>query len=61
MTSLSYAFSPYQIGKEIILRPMLRVILKKGDIEFPTGLLIDSGADYSMIRSDIVEDGFQIN
>jgi len=61
MTSLSYAFSPYQIGKEIILRPMLRVVLKKGNIEFPTGLLVDSGADYSMLRSEIVEDGFKIN
>jgi len=61
MTSLSYAFTPFQIGSETIVRPMLRVILKKGDIEFPTALLVDSGADFSMLRSDIVEDGFQVN
>jgi hypothetical protein len=49
------------IGKEVILRPMLPVILKKSSIEFPTALLVDAGADYSMLRRDIVEDVFKID
>ena len=61
MVNLSYAFTPLEIDKKIILRPMLPVTLKYSDIEFPTTLLIDSGADYSMLRREIVEDVFQLN
>ena len=61
MANLSYAFTPFKIDNHIILRPMLPVTLKYGDIEFPTMLLIDSGADYSMLRREIVEDVFQIS
>ena len=61
MANLSYAFTPFQIEKKIILRPMLPVTLKYSDIEFPTMLLVDSGADYSMLRREIVEDIFQLN
>lgn len=61
MVSLSYAFTPYTIGKETVLRPMLPVTLKKSSMEFPTMLLVDAGADYSMIRRDIVQDGFEVD
>lgn len=61
MDKFSYAFMPFQIGTETIIRPMLKVTLKKDAIEFPTALLVDSGADFSMLRSDIVEDYFLIN
>ena len=62
MTTIpSFAFTPYQVGSETIIRPMLTVILKKDNIEFPTTLLVDSGADYSMLRTEIVEDGFLTN
>lgn len=37
------------------------VVLKKSNIEFPTVLLVDSGADYSMIRRDIAQDIFNID
>ena len=40
---------------------MLPVILKKSSIEFPTPLLIDAGADYSMLRRDIVQDALKID
>ena len=61
LVSLSYAFTPYEVGKKIILRPMLPVILMKDDISFPTMLLIDSGADYSMLTKDIVRDALNID
>ena len=61
LTSLSYAFTPYKIGKEIISRPMLPVTLKKSSNEFPTLLLVDSGADYSMLQRDIVKDALGID
>ena len=61
MVSLSYAFTPYTIAKETVLRPMLPVTLKKSSMEFPTMLLVDAGADYSMIRRDIVQDGFEVD
>jgi len=40
---------------------MLPVTLKRSSIEFPTMLLIDSGADYSILRREIVEDAFNID
>lgn len=40
---------------------MLPVILKKDDVEFPTMLLVDSGADYSMLTKDIVRDALGID
>ena len=61
LVSLSYAFTPYEVGKKIILRPMLPVILMKDDISFPTMLLIDSGADYSMLTKDIVRDALNVD
>ena len=61
MDNLSYAFTRYEIDGEIILRPMLPVTLKYSGKEFPTMLLIDSGADYSMLRREIVEEVFQVN
>ena len=61
MVSLSYAFTPYEVGKKTILRPMLPVVLKKDDIAFPTVLLVDSGADYSMLTKDIVRDALNVD
>ena len=61
MDKLSFAFVPMQTGPDIVLRPMLLVTIKYGDIEFPTALLLDSGADYSMLRTDVVEDYLLIN
>lgn len=59
--SFSYSFTPIQIQGEIILRPILQVVLMHKAIEFPTGVLIDSGADYSIIQREIVEDAFGID
>ena len=36
LVSLSYAFTPYEVGKKTILRPMLPVVLMKDDIRFPS-------------------------
>jgi len=59
--SFSYSFTPIQIREEIILRPVLQVVLMYKSVEFPTGVLIDSGADYSIIQREIVEDAFNID
>jgi len=40
---------------------MLPVILMKNDIHFPTMLLIDSGADYSMLTKEIARDALNID
>lgn len=40
---------------------MLPVTLKKYSNEFPTLLLVDSGADYSMIQKDIVQDALGVD
>lgn len=61
MTSLSYAFTPFTIKKKTILRPMLPVTIKYSSTEFPTMLLVDSGADYSILRREVVEDGLNID
>lgn len=58
MDKFSYPFLPYKILNETIIRPMLRVTIKKDNIEFPTILLVDSGADFSMLRTDVIEDIF---
>lgn len=59
--NLSYAFTPYDINGKTVIRPMLPVTLKGNSTEFPTALLVDSGADFSMIRREIVEDAFGID
>ncbi|MBE3121153.1 MAG: retroviral-like aspartic protease family protein [Thermoplasmata archaeon] len=61
LTSLSYAFIPYRIGNEIIPRPMLPVTLKRTSQTFPTMLLVDSGADYSMLQREIVQEALHID
>ena len=40
---------------------MLQIILTYNKIDFPTWILIDSGADYSIIRREIVEDAFKVD
>ena len=40
---------------------MLPVTFKKSSLTFPTMLLIDSGADYSMLQRDVVQDALQID
>jgi len=60
-SSISYQFSPIDIKGITILRPMLQTILSYNSIDFPTWVLIDSGADYSIIRREIVEDAFGID
>ena len=60
-SSISYQFSPIDIKGKTILRPMLQTILSYNSIDFPTWVLIDSGADYSIIRREIVEDAFGVD
>ena len=60
-SSLSYPFTPIEINGKIVLRPMLQIILTYNSIDFPTWILVDSGADYSIIRREIVEDAFGVN
>lgn len=60
-SSLSYPFTPIEINGKTVLRPMLRIILTYNSIDFPTWILVDSGADYSIIRREIVEDAFGVD
>lgn len=61
-SSLSYCFFKEQISKdEYILRPMLPVKLTYNEIEFDHLLMLDSGADYSMLKNEIVEDYFLVD
>lgn len=61
VSPISYSFTPIEVNGKTILRPILQVILRYGPIEFPTGVLIDSGADYSVIQREIIEDAFKID
>jgi len=57
----SFAFKPIQTKTgAVILRPMLSVVLEYNGKEFPTEMLLDSGADYSIIRYDVAETGLNI-
>lgn len=40
---------------EDIHRPLVPVILKNGDVEFPTTALLDSGADFSIVPKGIAQ------
>jgi len=40
---------------------MLQIVLTYNSIDFPTWILIDSGADYSIITREIVEDAFGVD
>ena len=40
---------------------MLQIVLTYNSIDFPTLILIDSGADYSIIRREIVEAAFGVD
>lgn len=40
---------------------MLTITITKLNKTFPTTMMIDSGADYSMLRRDVVEDGLGID
>ncbi len=61
ITSYSYPFTTIiQKDGTVILRPMLTVILRYGSKTFPTELLLDSGADYSILRYDTAKYGLNI-
>jgi hypothetical protein len=60
-SAFSYPFTPYQENGTTILRPMLMVTLSKGQEEFSTNLLIDSGADFSLLRREVATDGLNID
>ncbi len=60
-SSFSYSFTPIDVKGNIVLRPILQAILRYKSIEFPTGILVDSGADYSIIQREILEEVFDID
>jgi len=54
--NISFGFAKFGTKSgQSILRPMIPVIIKHNDKEFKTYLLLDSGADISIIRKDILE------
>ena len=56
MSSLSYEFAKYPSPKGIILRPMIPVRLRyKGYQPLDTLMLVDSGADFSMISREFAD------
>lgn len=60
--SFSYAFTPITSNDgTVILRPLLIVLLNKDGQQFGTTLLLDSGADYSMLRRDVAQEGLGID
>ena len=59
MKSFSYPFIPIILRERTILRPMSTVTLAYKGNEFPTRVIIDSGADYSILRHDVAR-GLQI-
>jgi hypothetical protein len=57
----SYPFTPMIVDGEIILRPLLQCTLSCGGKTFETLLLVDSGADYSMLKREVARDGLMID
>ncbi len=55
MPEYSYKFYELNIGKKRILRPMLPVLLRGPTMGLETGMLVDSGADVSMIQRELAE------
>lgn len=51
---LRYPFTRFDTPGGAVLRPLLPVRLRYGDRTLPTELLVDSGADGSMISLDPV-------
>lgn len=61
MVALSYSFVRYRINDEVVLRPCLKCTLVHGSRSFDTYLLVDSGADCSMLRREEAIDGLGID
>lgn len=57
----SYPFTPMIVGKEVILRPLLQCTLSYRGKTFETMLLVDSGADYSMLKREVARDGLMMD
>ncbi len=53
--SFSFAFTPITVKDQTIIRPLLPAIIKFKSRLFNTQLLVDSGADYSMLRKEVAE------
>ena len=51
----SYKFREIRIGEAVVLRPMIQVKLTGPSRAFVTAMLVDSGADVSMIELDLAE------
>ena len=61
LPSLSFPFTPIELNGKIIFRPILQVILSNDQKKFPTGILVDSGADYSILQREIAEYGLNMD
>ena len=53
--SFSFPFTPITIRGKTVIRPYMPTIIKYKNRIFKTHLLVDSGADYSMLRKDVAE------
>jgi hypothetical protein len=51
---LSFKFTSFNLSKTVTLRPMIPVILQyKNNLEIAALMLLDSGADFSLISQDL--------
>ena len=57
----SYPFTPMKFKDSVIARPFLQCNLSYKGKSFQTFLLVDSGADYSVLERDVAIDGLQID
>ena len=58
--NFSFAFTPFRYRDKTILRPMLDVVFQYKENRFHSIAMIDSGADYSLLRLDVAKEGLNI-
>ena len=59
--SFSFPFIPIKIGVDTILRPLIECTLEYKGKTIKVYLLVDSGADFSMLRREVARDGLGID
>jgi hypothetical protein len=57
----SYPFTPIEFKGRVILRPLLQCTLEHQGNSLTTALLLDSGADISMLTQEVARDGLKID
>jgi hypothetical protein len=54
-SNISYPFTRFQHGNDYVLRPIIPCVIKSGTREMKVDLMLDTGADISMIRKEMLE------